>query len=65
MSKLIEALQIFLKYSNSTKPTGCDYKTLYVGIDPDSVSSDDIIRLKTLGFLPCGNVFCSRQYGSF
>lgn len=67
MSELIEALTIFKKYGNATRPTGCEYKTLYVGIDPDIVRYDDIVRLKTLGFVPYHHchMFYSIKYGSF
>lgn len=34
MKKLIEALQIFYKYSQVEYPTGCEHDTLYVYVDP-------------------------------
>lgn len=69
MEQLIEALQIFLKYSNEAYPTHCEHDILYVcGIDQSRVSDEDIKRLKELGFFPddegdgCG--FASFRYGS-
>jgi len=58
MDKLIEALQIFNKYDNPTRPTHCEHDTLLVMIDPSIVSKDDINKLNTLGF------FISTEYDS-
>lgn len=58
MEKLIEALQIFLKYGNPTCPTHCEHDTLMIcGIDPDDVSDEDKAVLDELGF------FVSREFG--
>lgn len=65
MTKLIEALQIFLKYGNPAYPTHCEHDTLFVLIDPASVSEVDIERLDELGFQPTDDgSFRSYRYGS-
>lgn len=50
MKDLIEALTIFLKYDESRCPTGCEHDTLYVYVAPALVSSEDKVKLETLGF---------------
>lgn len=51
MKKLIEALNIFLKYGDSDFPTHCEHDVLYiVGIEPSVVSEEDIKKLDELGF---------------
>lgn len=51
MSKLIEALQIFLKYGDPAHPTHCEHDTLTIcGIDPAKVSNEDKEKLDKLGF---------------
>lgn len=65
MKKLIEALQIFLKYGNPSRPTVCAHDTLFVLIDPELVSDEDIKRLDELGFFPNDvGGFSSFRYGS-
>ena len=71
MDKLIEALQIFLKYGNPRYPTHCEYQALYVLIDPSKISSEDIEKLDKLGFFVSyfttdngRGCFCSFRYGS-
>lgn len=49
MKDLIEALQIFLKYSDLPSPTYCRFDTLYV-IGVEDVSDSDRRRLGELGF---------------
>ncbi len=52
MSKLIEALQIFLKYGDPPRPTYCERDILTIcGISPAQVSAEDKQRLDELGFL--------------
>lgn len=65
MKNLIEALQIFLKYSDSAYPTCCEHDVLYVLVPHESVSDDDKKRLSELGFEPdrAGN-FRSYVFGS-
>ena len=51
MEKLIEALQIFLKYGNPIYPTYCSHDTLHItDAHKDKISKDDIKRLDELGF---------------
>lgn len=60
MDKLIEALQIFLKYGNPKYPTYCEHDVLRIcEIDPEAVSEDDKQRLDELGF------FVSEEEGCF
>ncbi len=66
MEQLIQALQIFQKYNNEDYPTACEHDTLYVNVNPDSVSEDDKVTLERLGFTANdtdGN-FYSHKYGS-
>ena len=66
MEDLIKALQIFLKYGNPKYPTNCSHDELFVNIDPEKVSKEDIETLDELGFFPnedlCG--FSSFKFGS-
>lgn len=69
MEKLIEALQIFLKYGNPDFPTHCEHDVMYIaGIDPEDVSEEDIAKLDELGFIISDesgeNGFQSYKYGS-
>ncbi len=67
MDKLIEALQIFLKYGNPRSPTHCEHDILHVMVDPAKVSSEDLVRLAELGFHPDEDLegqFYSYRYGS-
>jgi len=51
MSDLIEALQIFLKYSDNYNPTYCGNEVLVIDlIDVNVVSEEDKKRLKELSF---------------
>ena len=52
MEKLIEALQIFLKYGNPDYPTHCEHDTLYIcGIEWSDISDEDQKKLGELGFI--------------
>jgi hypothetical protein len=70
MDKLIQALQIFLKYGNPDFPTHCEHDVLTVIIDPALVSPEDLKTLEELGFNAGGPedsgdvVFHSYRYGS-
>ena len=66
MEKLIEALQIFLKYDNPIYPTYCKYEMLYVLVDPNIVSESDLETLDRLGFFVNTEQECfmSFKYGS-
>lgn len=67
MSKLIEALQILLKYGDPTFPTRCEHDELTIcGIDPADVSDADKASLDKLGFFVSKSEGCfkSFRYGS-
>lgn len=66
MKELIEAFQIFLKYSEESYPTNCDHDIMRVNVDPDLVSTKDITKLDELGFNVDNDLDCfySFKYGS-
>ena len=67
MKKLIEALQIFLKYKNKEYPTCCDHDILYImDITKDEVSKKDAKKLNELGFFwnDESDGWASYKYGS-
>jgi hypothetical protein len=64
MDKLIEALQILLKYDNPDYPTHCEHDELTVCVDPGLVSEEDIAKLDELGFFVDDDCFRSYRYGS-
>lgn len=65
MSKLIEALQIFLKYGDPQWPTHCEHDILTImDIDPDDVSDEDKAALDELGFF-VGDEYGEDQFHSF
>lgn len=69
MEKLIQALQILLKYGNPDYPTHCEHDILTIcGIEPSDVSEEDIAKLDELGFFVGDEygeeAFHSYKYGS-
>lgn len=65
MKKLIEALEIFLKYGNPESPFYCEHDVLCVcGIEPKDVSKEDKDKLEALGFFIDEDGFKSFRYGS-
>lgn len=67
MGKLIEALQIFLRYVNADYPTHCEHDVLLImGVTKEQVSSEDRVRLEELGFhwMSSYNCWGSFRYGS-
>ena len=65
MNKLIEALEIFLKYKDLEYPTDCKNDVLYiVGITNLEITIDDRNKLGELGFMWDGNHWMSYKYGS-
>ena len=63
MSKLIEALNIFLKYGDPPYPTNCSHDELTIcGISPADVSDEDKLRLDELGFFVDEHEDCFRSY---
>ncbi len=66
MKDFIEALTIFLKYSDTKYPTHCEHEKLTVCVDPALVTKEDTKELKRLGFIADkgeGN-FYSFRFGS-
>jgi hypothetical protein len=66
MEKLIEALQILLKYDNPKYPTHCEHDVLYINVDNYNVSNDDKARLEALGVIENdeNGKFMSFRYGA-
>lgn len=66
MEKLIEALQIFMKYDNPDSPFHCEHNRLTVCIDPEHFDESDLARLESLGFFADMEelFFYSYKYGS-
>lgn len=67
LSKLVEALQICLKYGDPPYPTHCEHDVLYVcGLRHDDFSKEDLAKMEELGFTPggVGEGFESFRYGS-
>ena len=67
MEKLIEALQIFLKYKNVQFPTYCSHDKLTImAVEKNEVSDEDIKRLEELLFTWSDEdeAFTSTWYGS-
>jgi len=67
MEKLIEALQIFLKYGNPEYPTHCAHDELWIcGYDWESFSQEDRDKLDELGFFyaESDEAIKSYRYGS-
>lgn len=67
MDKLIEALQILLKYDNPVSPTHCEHDEMTICVDPSLVSEEDIAKLEELHVYVSEddrNSFCSFYYGS-
>lgn len=67
MKKLIEAFQIFAKYSDDEFPTHCEHDVMHVPVvNSSDVSKEDLERLEELGFRPDTEIggFKSYKYGS-
>ena len=67
MDKLIQALQIFLKYKNEDSPTHCEHDVMMVvGISKEKVSKEDKLKLDELGFIWSKEYDCwiSYRFGS-
>lgn len=50
MNDLIEALTIFLKYTQTAYPTSCEHDVMYVHVKASEVSFVDKQQLSKLGF---------------
>jgi hypothetical protein len=65
LTDLIEALTIFKKYGDPSRPTHCEHDELAVVVDPADVCEEDTVRLEELGFFPAGgDHFKSFRFGS-
>jgi len=65
MKDLIEAFEIFLKYSGDVKyPTCCAHDELTVCVDPLDYPNAAIERLCELGFFEDDGCFMYYKYGS-
>jgi len=64
MEDLIKALQIFAKYSTDKYPTICEHDILYVCVEEEMVSEEDVKELDELGFFPHEDGFASYRFGS-
>jgi len=66
MNDLIEALQIFAKYTDATWPSWCEHDMFHICVEPEKVSEEDTKRLDELGFFPdeSGYDFRSYRFGS-
>ena len=50
-SRLIEALQIFLKYGDVNWPTHCEHDEMWItNVDVEAITAEDRARLEELGF---------------
>lgn len=50
MKDLIEALQIFAKYTDVNHPTTCEHDVMYVLVGPFDVPDEEKDKLEELGF---------------
>lgn len=64
MNDLIEALTIFAKYTSHSHPTCCEHDVMYVLVDPQAMSLEDIERVTQLSFEPGDTNFYSNRFGS-
>jgi len=67
MKDLIEALTIFSKYRDETRPTHCEHDVLTItGVTLEEVSEEDRRRLDELGFIwsEGDGAWISFRYGS-
>lgn len=66
MSKLIRALNIFLKYGDIESPIICCHEELIVVMNPELVSEEDTVALEELGFLANDDgTFSSSSYEAY
>jgi len=52
LGELIEALQIFSKYTDKSYCYGAEHDEFYVWVEPELVSDEDKVRLEEIGFIP-------------
>jgi hypothetical protein len=63
MNDLVEAFQIFAKYTTSEYPTDCSNEELFVNVSPSIVLPEDVARLQELSFFQKGEGFASFRFG--
>ena len=64
---LIEALTIMSKYNpDATCPTHCEHDIMYVMVEGEDITEEDLVRLEELGFEPDDDVenMSSFRFGS-
>ena len=65
MDDLIKALQIFRKYTDTKYPTACEHDVMYINVEFDKVSEEDIEALEALSFKKSEyDIFQSYRFGS-
>lgn len=66
MKDLLQAIKIFLKYSDVEHPTNCSHDVLWIDVDETVVSKEDIKTLDKLGFFidEDNGGFMSFKFGS-
>lgn len=68
MDELLKALTILRKYGNPKRPFHCEHDYLYVDIQAEKVSEEDMKELEEYGFFPDEEYneggFGSFRYGS-
>lgn len=64
MKDLIEALTIIYKYNQEKYPICCEHGSLYIPMDFNIVSEEDIQKLYELGFKLYEEGFQSYRFGS-
>lgn len=62
MDDLIEALQIMRKYANPKFPFHCEHDCLYVDINSEGFSQEDLDRLDEIGFFVDEDDGCFRSF---
>lgn len=63
MNDLIEALQIFNKYGNPSRPTHCEHDTLWIcDYNKEDFSKEDVEKLDDLGFFWCEEDECFQSF---
>ncbi len=66
MNDLIKAFQIFAKYTDDDHPTMCEHDIMYVNVEADIVTNEDVTLLEQLYFYvdEDNNNFYSTRFGS-
>jgi hypothetical protein len=61
LSDLIEALNIFLRRGDLSRPTACKDGSLHVLVDPMRLDGDTLARLAQLGFDAHPDEYCFKS----